>query len=129
MTASLLKSALFSALLTLAGCSCGDNDAAARSARSMSQEQLAAIHGSLASLHGAGRTRNLGGTQLPPELKMLAAGSVHFRGGDAWVHMSGCGDDKVYLFVNGLEPTSARKEIVLSPGELGRQEVLWQFRR
>ena len=127
MTWSLPKCIAFLVLLVLAGC-CGDNQAATARARGLSQQRLSQLYSQVGTLRESGRT-SLTAADIPVELADLKPEGVYFHDSTVWIHLSGCVDDKVYLFLHGYGEELSSRSIVLSLGESKPQELLWQPRR
>ena len=121
---------LLLACLTLIGCGgCGSNSDSIALAKSLSQPRLAQLYQDAAALDlahsGSARLFKDGKSGIPADFKDLNPKSVITDGLTARIHMAGCVDDKVMLFVNGLDGKGS-KEITLVPGEAQDAVILWQ---
>lgn len=115
------------ALLAACG-TCGSNEEAIASARSLPQPRLAQLFRDLQSLDtasGQHRVHFDAGTGIPDAFHDLAPQSIAIDGHVALVHLSGCVDDKVVLIATGLDKRG-REEIMLLPGEANDAFVLWR---
>jgi hypothetical protein len=121
---------LLMACSTLIGCGgCGSNSDSIALAKSLSQTRLAQLYQDSAALDmthsGSARFFKDGKSGIPSNFRDLNPQSVISDGVTARIHMAGCVDDKVMLFVKGLDG-KGRKEMVLAPGETQDPVVLWQ---
>ena len=110
---------------------CGGNEEAALEMRALPEKRLESLFHYAKELYGDGSYQtsvsfDAQQIPIPTELSDLKPKGIHFFGGTLGVHISGCMDDKVYLFVEGLDPQYGQPKIVLSPGELQGSETLWQ---
>ena len=127
-----LKHLIVVALAALLGAcgSCGSNEEAVALARGLSQERLAQLFLDVQALRpNAGQVDIYIDTRSdsPIAFKDLQPQSIISDGYRARVHLSGCGDDKVYLMIRGIDG-AGRKEITLLPGETKDPVLLWQFK-
>ncbi len=124
-----LRGAILALSALLAACgSCGSNEDAIVSARSLSQPRLAQLFRDLQALDtafGQHRAHLDAGTGIPDAFRDLAAQSIVIDGHIARVHLSGCADDKVLLIAKSLDKRG-REEIMLLPGEAKDARVLWR---
>ncbi|MDR6841509.1 hypothetical protein [Pseudoxanthomonas sacheonensis] len=123
---------LLIACSTLTGCGgCGSNADSIALAKSLSQPRLAQLYQDAVALDlthsGNARLFKDGKSGIPPNFNDLEPQSVVSDGLTARIHMAGCVDDKVMLFVNGLDGKSG-KEITLVPGEAQDSVILWQVK-
>ena len=110
---------------------CGGNEEAAIKMRTLPQRRLESLYRYAKELHGDGSFRpsvvfGVDEVPIPKELADLNPRGIHFWGDTLGVHISGCMDDKVYLFVEGLDPEGGQPRILFSPGERQESEILWQ---
>lgn len=124
-----LRGAVLALTAPLAACSsCGSNEDAIASARSLSQPTLAQLFRDLQALDtasGQHRAHLDAGTGIPDVFRDLAPQSIAIDGHTARVHLSGCADDKVLLIATGLDKRG-REQIVLLPGEAKDARVIWR---
>lgn len=124
-----LRGAVLALTALLAACSsCGSNEDAIASARSLSQPTLAQLFRDLQALDtasGQHRAHLDAGTGIPDVFRDLAPQSIAIDGHTARVHLSGCADDKVLLIATGLDKRG-REQIVLLPGEAKDARVIWR---
>lgn len=124
-----LRGAMLELTALLAACSsCGSNEDAIASARSLSQSRLAQLFRDLQALDiasGQHRAHLDADTGIPDAFRDLAPQSIMIDGHTARVHLSGCADDKVLLIATGLDKRG-RKQIALLPGEAKDACVLWR---
>ena len=118
-------------LFSLMFSGCGGNEEAAQRMRALSDQRLESLFRFAQTFQktteARGELRKLHIETIPTELKDLNPKSVRFFfGSKLGIHVSGCYDDKVYLFVEGLDPEQGRPQVLLSPGENQGTEVLWQ---
>nr|CAP49024.1 putative integron gene cassette protein [uncultured bacterium] len=109
---------------------CGGNQEAAREMRELPEERLKSLYQYAKGLQGNGSYQlpvmcDEERDPVPRELADLKPKSIQFFGDTLGIHISGCWDDKVYLFIEGLDPKDGRPKIVLSPGERNGTETLW----
>lgn len=110
---------------------CGGNAEAASLLRALPEEQLASLYGDIQALRGGETNAIPSAMTFPPdvapkELAALNPKSLQISGGTARIHISGCHDDKVYLFLHGLGSAQDKGTIVLHPGEAQDAETLWE---
>ena len=124
-----LRVAILALTALLAACSsCGSNEDAIASARSLSQPRLAQLFRDLQALDiasGQHRAHLDADTGIPDAFRDLAPQSIVIDGHTARVHLSGCADDKVLLVATGLDKRG-REEIMLLPGEAKDALVIWR---
>ena len=123
-----LAIALFIGLFTRG---CGGNVEAANSLRALPKERLAALYEYIHSLDAQRKNASplamsFPPNQIPKKLADLNPKFLLVDGDASRMHISGCYDDKVYLFFRGLESSQAKKQIVLAPGETQDSEMLWE---
>ena len=117
--------------LILVGCGCGGNDKAVLAMRALPQERLESLFNYAQNLHKNGDIDptdflDFHESPVPRELADLNPKSLRFFGDTVAIHISGCVDDKIYLFVEGAGETEGSKKIVVSLGERKGSEVLWE---
>jgi hypothetical protein len=117
--------------LILVGCGCGGNEEAVRAMQALPQERLESLFNYAQSLHKNGNIDpsdflDFQESPVPRELADLNPKSLRFFGDTVAIHLSGCVDDKIYLFVEGAGETDRSKKIVVSLGERKGSEVLWE---
>ena len=110
---------------------CDGNEEAAQRMRTLPEKRLESLFLYTKERYGDGKIRSpiifdIQQAPIPSELADLKPKSIQFFGGAVGVHVSGCMDDKVYLFVHGLDPDDREPKILLSPGENQASELIWQ---
>ena len=110
---------------------CGGNEEAAMEMRALPEKRLESLFRYSKELYGDGSYQtsisfDAQKISIPKELADLKPKGIRFFGDTLGIHISGCMDDKVYLFVEGLNPEYGHPKIVLSPGEWQGSETLWQ---
>ena len=115
-----------SALLAACG-QCGSNGDAIAFASGLSQQRLAQLFRDTQAIDLAGQLEIYIDTRsnVPDAFKDLKPLYIARDGRRARIHLSGCVDDKVFLFVDGIG-NNGRKEITLQPGEAKDSIALWQ---
>jgi hypothetical protein len=120
-----------SILVWLMNAGCGDNEEAVRAMRALPTKRLETLYQYAQSgyeTHKNDLPINFDpkDSPAPQELADLNPKGMRYFGDTLGVHVSGCVDDKIYLFVEGLEQGSEHKQIVLTLGEWNGSEVLWK---
>ncbi|WP_144436632.1 hypothetical protein [Lysobacter antibioticus] len=115
----------------LAGCWCGGNEDAIRAMRALPDERLAELYQYIESVDA--RRKNLDpismdfpGNPVPKKISDLNPKYLRVGGGKALIHISGCVDDKIDLYFNGLNSPDGKKTISLALGDHKGLEILWE---
>ncbi len=115
----------------LASCGCGGNEETIRAMRALPTERFAALYDYVRSVDAS--RKDAGGpvifsfpkNPVPAEIADLNPKYFEVYGGMSRIHLSGCVDDKVYLFFPGLDSPGEKQEIVMSLGESKGVQTLW----
>ena len=118
-------------VLLLAGCGCGGNEDAVRAMRALPKERLAALYQYVQSVDSSRKgsgpiTMSFPKDPVPKEISDLDPKFLEVWGDMSRMHISGCVDDKIYLFFHGLDSPKSKKQIILTLGEWNGSETLWE---
>ena len=118
--------------LVLAGCGCTGNGATVERMRAIPKERLAGLYEYVQAMDAKRQDSDaividFSRHPVPKELLDIAPKSLNVDGDQTRMHLSGCVDDKIYLFFEGLESKGSERRIVLSLGEGKGAETIWQY--
>lgn len=115
----------------LAGCGCGGNEDAIRAMRALPKERLAELYQYIQSVDA--RRKNLDPiimdfprNPVPKKISDLNPKFLRVWDGKAYIHISGCFDDKIDLHFQGLNSPGRKKKISLTLGDHKGSETLWE---